>query len=284
MMLLLKPSVRTAMISSIKSTISPVIKWSGSKRTQAYKIASLIPKFETYYEPFIGGGSVMYAVAPKHGVCGDICTPLISLWQEIQTNPLSLYEYYKAQWEKLQSDYMTYYRCRDSFNSNHSPYDLLFLSRTCVNGLIRFNSIGEFNNSLHYTRKGINPEKLKQILIDWSNRIKGIDFVCGDYRDSTLSATSNDFIYLDPPYFNTKGRYYGKINYEDFYSYLETLNSKQIKFALSFDGSCANRDYSTTLPKELYKRHITLNSGKSSFRKVIDGVSEDVFESIYLNW
>lgn len=272
------------MIKTSQSNFSPVIKWSGSKRSQAYKIAELLPEFKTYYEPFIGGGSVMYAVNPTNGICGDICEPLVALWKEIQSNPIALYEYYKSQWEKLQTDYMTYYRCRDSFNSTHSPYDLLFLSRTCVNGLIRFNGNGDFNNSLHYTRKGINPETLKEILIDWSNRIHNINFVCADYRESTASAQSNDFIYLDPPYFNTKGRYYGKINFDEFYSYLETLNHKQIKFALSFDGSCANRDYSTTLPKELYTRHLILNSGKSSFRKVIDGVSEDVYESIYLNW
>ena len=55
----------------------PVIKWSGSKRTQAHEIIRYLPThFNTYYEPFIGGGSMLYAINPDRGVCGDICMPL----------------------------------------------------------------------------------------------------------------------------------------------------------------------------------------------------------------
>lgn len=265
-------------------SFNPVIKWSGSKRSQANEIVSLAPQFETYYEPFLGGGSVLYAMSPRNAVCGDICSPLISLWQLIRNNPEMLCDYYEEQWKRLQDDYMTYYRCRDHFNETKSPLDLLFLSRTCVNGLIRFNGNGDFNNSLHYTRKGITPDKLRKIIFDWSQKIQSVDFINADYRDTTTNATKNDFIYLDPPYFNTKGRYYGKINFDEFYSYLEDLNSRGIKFALSFDGECGDRIYETSLPRELYQRHIKLKSGKSAFKKVIDNISEDVFESLYLNW
>ena len=69
---------------------NPVIKWSGSKRSQAQQIASYLPEFDTYFEPFVGGGSVLYAVAPEKAICGDICTPLIELWQIIKNNPALL--------------------------------------------------------------------------------------------------------------------------------------------------------------------------------------------------
>ena len=63
----------------------PVIKWSGSKRSQSAQIKTYFPDiFDTYYEPFLGGGSMLYAINPEHSVCGDICKPLIDLWKEIR--------------------------------------------------------------------------------------------------------------------------------------------------------------------------------------------------------
>lgn len=269
-----------------KTSIKPVIKWSGSKRSQAHNIAKYVPSvFETYYEPFVGGASVAYVINPKHGICGDICEPLINLWNIIKYNPDKLYTYYEASWSRLQKEgHLVYYEIRDHFNQTQSPYDLLFLSRTCVNGLIRFNNDGKFNNSLHHTRKGINPLTFRKILYEWSERIRNIEFVYGDYKVTTTNATRNDFIYLDPPYFNTRGRYYGTIDYDEFFSYLELLNSKEIKYALSFDGTREKNNYKVAVPKDLYKRHVMIESGLSPFKKVMDKCQENVYESLYLNW
>jgi DNA adenine methylase len=150
--------------------------------------------------------------------------------------------------------------------------------------LIRFNKSGKFNNGLHHTRKGINPKTLRSILLDWSKRIQGITFLHGDYRETTLGITKNDFIYLDPPYFNTHGRYYGTIDYTAFLNYIESLNSKGIQYALSFDGVRGETNYMVDFPKDLYKQHLLLPSGNASFRKVMDGQNEQVFESLYLNF
>lgn len=270
---------------SINDTIQPVIKWSGSKRSQASEIIKFLPSFQKYYEPFVGGASIAYKVHPQQGICGDICAPLIDLWNIIKYEPESLYVTYNNSWTRLQTEgYQVYYEIRDNFNKTQSPQDLLFLSRTCVNGLIRFNKDGQFNNSLHHTRKGINPNTLRKILLNWSERIKNIEFRNGDYRSTTDDITKNDFIYLDPPYFNTRGRYYGRIDYEEFLSYLEKLNSMDIKYALSFDGTREDVNYTIDLPKELYKRHIMIQSGNSSFKKVMDKSLKKVCESLYLNW
>ena len=110
----------------------PVIKWSGSKRSQSSKIKEFLPdKFNRYYEPFVGGGSMLYAINPPAAVCGDICVPLIDLWNEIKNNPVELSEAYKLRWTRLQTEgYQAYYEIRDDFNKNRSPEDLLFLSRS----------------------------------------------------------------------------------------------------------------------------------------------------------
>lgn len=266
--------------------IKPVIKWSGSKRSQSEIIKSFLPDtFDTYYEPFIGGGSMLYAINPDKSVCGDICEPLIDLWKEIRDNPEKLAEEYRVRWNRLQDEgYTAYYEIRDDFNRDKSPYDLMFLSRTCVNGLIRFNEKGEFNNSLHYSRKGINPATLEKIIKDWSEHVKHVDFVSDDYTVTTASAKEGDIIYLDPPYFHTKGRYFGTINFNHFLQYLNDLNNRGIKWILSFDGKRGDEDYTVPIPEELYRRHILIPSGNSTFRKVIDKETEQVLESLYLNY
>lgn len=264
----------------------PVIKWSGSKRSQASRIKEFLPdKYNTYYEPFLGGGSILYAINPEKAICGDICESLVRLWNQIKTNPQKLAENYRNKWTRLQTEgYQTYYEIRDDFNRDHKPEDLLFLSRTCVNGLIRFNANGEFNNSLHHTRPGISPDRLEKIILDWSEHIQCAEIIEGDYRNTTQDAKEGDLIYLDPPYFHTKGRYYGTIDFEEFLVFLEDLNRRNIKYMLSFDGIRGKEDFTVDLPKELYKRHELLPSGNSSFKKLMDKEKMQVFESLYLNW
>ncbi len=266
--------------------MKPVIKWSGSKRIQSAKIKSYFPNiFNTYYEPFIGGGSILYTIKPTKSICGDICKPLIDLWTEIRDNPHKLADGYANRWNRLQKEgHTAYYSIRDNFNAEKSPHDLLFLSRTCVNGLIRFNDKGEFNNSLHYSRPGIKPDSLKKIILDWSSRIQGTTFFADDYTITTATAKAGDIVYLDPPYFHTKGRYFGAINYDKFFEYLADLNRRNIKYLLSFDGMRGNENYTIDLPKELYKRHELIPSGNSTFKKVINKETENVFESLYLNY
>lgn len=266
--------------------MQPAIKWSGSKRSQAYKIAEFAPKeYGEYYEPFVGGGSVMYAMNPKHGICADKCEPLIGIWKMIQTNPNQLADYYEEKWNLLQSvGQSIYYTTRAEFNLYHKPEDLLFITRTCTNGLIRFNQGGEFNNSFHITRPGINPDKLRDILFDWQSHIHNIEFISGDYHDTTESAKEGDFIYLDPPYFHTKGQYYGGIDYAQLLEYLDNLNRRGVKYILSYDGVQGSASNIVNIPKKLYKRHEMIYSGNSSFKRVIGKETVDVYESLYLNW
>ena len=140
------------------------------------------------------------------------------------------------------------------------------------------------NNSLHYTRPGIKPSSLRDIILDWSSHIKNTKFIAADYHEVTASARKGDLVYLDPPYFHTKGRYFGTIDYNEFLDYLDCLNEKGVLYILSFDGMRGSEDYTVELPNHLYKRHEMLPSGNSTFRKVIDKETEKVFESLYLNF
>lgn len=262
------------------------IKWSGSKRLQAPSLIEYFPKkIDTYFEPFLGGGSIMGTLKPKKAVGGDVYKPLIDLWLMLKSNPTEIISNYSKDWNLLQEKGHThYYKVRDRFNVNKQPSDLLFLSRTCVNGMIRFNSAGDFNNSLHHSRPGIHPKRLEKIINEWSVFISDYSFVCRDYVDTTKGAGEGDFVYLDPPYFNTKNRYIEQINYQKFLDYLEDLNKRNVRFALSFDGTRGEESYLVDLPKHLYKKHLLLDSGLSTFNKVQNGKNEKVKESLYLNY
>ena len=274
-------------MESLLSTIKPAIKWSGSKRSQAAFIAGLAPSFNRYFEPFVGGASVAYSLEPELGIAGDLSKPLIELWNLILRSPDEAADYYQKHWEQLQADKPDhFYTVREYFNRTGDPRALLFLSRTCVNGLIRFNSSGEFNNSFHLSRPGINPATLRGILRDWSARLSNMTFLHGDYRETTTSAKKGDFIYLDPPYMNTVGRYFKQptIDYAEFFDYLDALNSQGVRWALSFDGSRGDKTYEHSLPCDLYKAEVSLKSGNSTFRRVIDKKIEPVYESLFLNY
>lgn len=266
--------------------IKPFIKWSGSKRSQAQKIISYFPKdIEVYYEPFLGSGAILASLKPKKAVGSDVNKPLIALWNLLKKSPETIATDYRSKWEKLDKQGHTYfYEVRKRFNETGDPLDFLFLTRTCVNGLIRFNKNGEFNNSLHHTRKGIHPDLFEKIIAEWSEIAEPHKFTSQSYEIATASASSSDFIYLDPPYFNTGTRYFGTIDYEKFLVYLTDLNERGIRYALSYDGSRGDTSYVVDLPRNLYKRHVMLHSGNSAFNKVQNGKVETVLESLYLNY
>lgn len=262
----------------------PVIKWTGSRRSQAGGITALFPKFERYYEPFLGGGSILARASPERATCGDICRPLIDFWIMVRDDPRTAASGYRRRWNRLQKGgHPVYYDIRDRFNRTGDPLDLLFLSRTCANGLIRFNSDGKFNTAFHHTRRGIHPDMLEELIFDWSELVRSYRFIHDTYQRTTSRATPGDLVYLDPPYGGTSGQYYGGISVEELVKYLKSLNQRSVRWILSYDGSSGSRTYGG-IPGSVYKRRISLVPGNPPFKKVMDGHVERVTESVYLSF
>ena len=270
----------------------PVIKWSGSKRSLSEEIIKRFPKeISTYYEPFVGGGSVLFQlmnsdIKVNNYICSDINKDLIDLWNMIKNKPNFLCDCYKIMWNELNSiedldkrkEY--YYNVRERFNKFRKSEDFMFLTRTCANGLIRFNSKGDFNTSFHFSRPGINPDELKKIIYQWSNLLNenSVEFICQDYKN--INSSEKDLIYLDPPYFNTKGMYYGQINYEELWEFLSIQKST---YVLSFDGKTGKKDMTYEVPNHLYDAHDYIYNGISGFGK-IHKKQEYVSESLYVKY
>ena len=289
---------RTPM-SQFPKSIPSLIKWTGSKRLQAIEIERLIPPHQRYFEPFLGGGALLFLAAQPGSIAGDIYRPLIDLWKLIQKYPNTVIENYKSQWLELNKELdgvdvkemikgngipKLYYKVRDRFNRNPTPLDLNFLMRTCVNGIVRFNKNGSFNNSFHLSRRGMQPQRYANIVQRWSTIIQGVDFTCQDYINTFNQAKKGDFVYLDPPYAGNKQRYVGDFQHDSFFTEIERLNCRDVKWALSFDGHRGNKDLTYNVPKLLYKRHIFLLNGNSAVNKVLNSSIDTVKESLYLNY
>lgn len=265
--------------------VPSILKWTGSKRSQAARIAALVPSHNRYYEPFLGGGAMLYMLGKPGAVGGDIYAPLIEFWKMVRDDSKHLIADYERQWMALQNDLPGYfYVVRDRFNQHQQPEDLNFLMRTCVNGIVRFSKGGQFNNSFHLSRKGMAPQRFARIVHDWSAHIQGMEFRQGDFEKTTADAKVGDFIYLDPPYAGNKQRYIGDLDVKRFYEMLDQLNRRGVKWALSFDGQRGDTAYDYSLPPEIYKRKELLNSGYSAVAKVLNGPVEMVTESLYLNY
>ena len=271
----------------------PVIKWSGSKRSQSEEIVKRIPRkeYNTYYEPFCGGCSILFQLLHSDikfnkYICSDKNEGLINLWNEIKNNPDEVAKQYELMWNELNIDEdkerkkQYFYMVRDRYNKEHSPYDFMFIMRTTTNGMPRYNKNGEFNNSFHITRNGIKPSSLYKIIKEWSTVLNkyNVEFVHQEY--SKIQTKENDFIYLDPPYANTKGMYYGAINYEELWNW---MSKQSCDYILSFDGKSTTEDMTYEVPDYLYSKHEYLYSGNSSFRRVIGKSNKEyIEESLYM--
>lgn len=267
-------------------SLDPVIKWPGSKRKIAPILSCFLPEAKRYLEPFVGSGAMLPFRPSKVGIAGDVIPELIQLWIAIRDKPELTIQEYSLRWQQLQNEgHVAYYKIRDSFNATRNPYDFLFLSRTCVNGLIRFNKNGDFNNSLHHTRPGIAPERLSKLIYQWSTYIQNVTFVVADYRQTLEDAQMDDFAFLDPPYNGTKGRYIPTdFNFEEFYLELARLNRIGVKWILTFDGLAGERTYESSIPSHLYSIKLGLPTGNSPFTKLMKTSLDSVIESVYLNF
>lgn len=285
--------------------IQRVVKWTGSKKTQAADIIKYMPKeIDTYYEPFVGGASVLMEVLSEcesgnirvnRFVACDVNRDLIGIYNLIKYRRENLKSYYKFHWEILnsleteQSKSEYYTALRNDYNrmpDGEARYmAFFFLLRTCFNGLVRYNSKGEFNTAFHINRGGMKPDTLFEIIDEWSMMLNKYDviFVCADYREVLSEVNENDFIYADPPYANPSNKMYfsDEFNNGELFA---ILGSVPCRYALSYNGKCNGEDYTFDVPDTIYRRHVYIDAKGSGFRKLQNCKTESIYESLYLNY
>jgi len=186
--------------------VSPVVKWVGGKRQLLPEIRKYIPeKFTIYYEPFVGGGAVLFDIQPKRAVINDVNFELMNLYEVIRDNVDLLIEDLKK--HKNEKEYFYEIRELDRDKEKYSQLTkverasrLLYLNKTCYNGLYRVNQAGQFNTPFgNYKNPNIINEKVIRAVSDYFNWAD-ITFKCCDFEESVKGIGKGAFVYFDPPY------------------------------------------------------------------------------------
>src|SRR5574341_104386 len=262
------------------------IPYQGSKRHLARFILPLFPhKVETLIEPFAGSAAITIAAASQGKASrfhlNDLNKPLMALWADIIHTPERISAEYEHLWQAQAGHEREFYdRIRDEFNASHKPGQLLYLLARCVKAAVRYNARGDFNQSPDNRRKGRNPEQMADDIFRTSHLLRGRTILTAlDYREVLDSASTNDLVYLDPPYQGVCGagdpRYYSAIEFEELLTGLELLNTRKLAFVLRYDGRTGNRSYGSELPPELELLRLEVKAGRSSQSTLLGGESEE---------
>lgn len=185
--------------------MKPIIKWAGGKRQLLGEILPLFPeKYERYIEPFIGGGAVLFAHAPRTAIVNDLNSELINLYTVIKSDSDSLISVLSTYKNEKEFFYEIRNQDREKDFKKKSRVEraarFIFLNRTCFNGLYRVNSRGEFNVPYGKYKSPIicNKELIKEISKYFNEN--DISFYNVDFEEIIKKSKQGDFIYLDPPY------------------------------------------------------------------------------------
>lgn len=187
--------------------LKPFTKWTGGKRQLLPELIDLMPnKFNRYYEPFVGGGALLFELTPEKATINDFNTDLILAYREIRDNAEELIKILKIHKQNNAKDYYLDLRATDrdgrieKMTETEKAARLLYMLRVNFNGLYRVNSKNQFN--VPYGRYK-NPQIVDEnLLYDISEYLNGndIEILEGDFERAVSTATSGDFVYFDPPY------------------------------------------------------------------------------------
>lgn len=188
------------------SHLKPFLKWAGGKRQLLPVLTHLLPPgFHTYYEPFVGAGAMLLGIQPRQAVINDLNQELIGCYRVIQKQPEELLA--QLQLHRNTPDYFYAIRGLDRHQEVFEQLDevqrasrMIYLNKTCYNGLYRVNRKGEFNAPFGRYR---NPSIVDEPVIRAIHRFlngRPVRITSVDFEMAVAGARAGDFVYFDPPY------------------------------------------------------------------------------------
>ncbi len=189
------------------SSVAPFVKWAGGKRQLIPQIRERMPeKYNDYYEPFVGGGAVIFDLLPANALINDINKALINTYRTICNEPDAfLKEVNRLDNDMWEDGKKYYYSIREHYNDKlmRSEYDVelaalfVFINKHCFNGLYRVNGKGLFNVPYNNSRRGSVDE---DVIIATSEYLRGVTIIDGDFEQACKNAKKGDFVFIDSPY------------------------------------------------------------------------------------
>jgi DNA adenine methylase len=194
-------------ISMSNKKAIPFVKWAGGKRQLLDKISERLPReYNNYYEPFIGGGAVLFELQPQNAIINDINASLINAYRIITDKPHEFIDNVK----KLDLDIIDggkeyYYSIREQYNDKlmKEEFDVelasffVFINKHCFNGLYRVNGKGLFNVPYNNSKNGSIDE---EAIIAASEYLNNVKIMLGDFELACEDAKKGDFLFFDSPY------------------------------------------------------------------------------------
>lgn len=261
----------------------PFIKWVGGKRQLITQLLDRIPAtYDRYFEPMVGGGALFFALSPKVATIADINEELINAYRVIQHDVKSLISDLKH--HRHDEEYFYEIRNKDRLSSykRWSPVRragrLIYLNKTCYNGLYRVNSKGHFNTPFgDYKNPKIVDEKNLSLC---HYALQGIQIELAPFASVLRLAGRNDFVYFDPPYAPLSATsnflQYSKDGFTnemqiELRDVCQKLDKKGVKFMLSNSSAPAILEMYSNFRIEFVdaKRHINSVASKRGYVKEI---------------
>lgn len=190
------------------SSAAPFVKWAGGKRQILAELRAHIPaSFGKYYEPFVGGGAMTFAILSEnprtHCSISDLNSDLIITYVTVRDRVDELISSLRRHAANYSMDPKAYYyatRAAAPRSQVEKASRLLFLNKTCFNGLYRVNSNGRFNVPIgNYANPNIiNKDRLRSV--SQTLRSRNVSINCCDFTAVLRTARRGDFVYFDPPY------------------------------------------------------------------------------------
>lgn len=189
------------------ASLSPFVKWAGGKRQLLKEIKERMPEgFYRYYEPFVGGGAVVFDILPENAVINDINKALINAYRQICKEPKAFLNIINSLDSKMWEDGKAYYySLRERYNDKlmQKEYDtelaalFVFINKHCFNGLYRVNGRGLFNVPYNNSRRqSVDTESIYAV----SEYLQNVTILEGDFQNACVTARKDDFIFIDSPY------------------------------------------------------------------------------------
>jgi DNA adenine methylase len=251
-----------------------LLKWIGNKQRFAHEIVAYFPqRIGTYIEPFLGSGAVLGTLVPDKALGSDCFAPLIEIWQTLRESPGTLKDWYRERWERMHAGEKTreFERIRAAYNARPNGADLLFLSRTCYGGVVRFRKADGHCSTPCGVHRPMPPARFDQRVDEWRRRVQGAQFERLDFEEAMERARYDDLVYCDPPYQHTQTILYGAQSFDlhRLFRAIEQCRRRGVRVALSIDGTKRTGTHVCRLPipAGLFAREVFVNCGRSMLRR-----------------
>lgn len=240
----------------------PFVKWAGGKRQIIDKLKRYVPdEFDTYYEPFIGGGALLFELSPRRAVINDSNDELMNVYsvlcdeEKFKKMCSVLNHYEKEHCEEFYYDIRNKDRNKNAYK-RLSDYTraarTIYLNKACFNGLYRVNSKNEFNVPFGKKERVNTYDGGNLITVSNYLTMNDVTILSVDFEESLKGASKGDFVYFDPPYDSDNGTFtsytedgFGKEEQKRLAKVFKELDERGVYVMLS--------NHNTSLVNDLYK-------------------------------